>query len=259
MQLKNQRHQRKVNHNPSCKSFVHEGFTLIELLVVIAIIAILAGLLLPALKMAKNQAKMSACSNQMKQIGLCTHMYVYDNKDYFPVCGANSLGSRVTWDDRLGDYDGRNLSEAEKADWSPDANHEIKTIYHCPADTRTENKRSYRINQGYASKNYSYRGISGGNGEFWSARITEVTKPSDTLAYIDSIYLGATAVDGIGYPSGEIVCAANIYSKPETLNHYGRGNALMVDGRVTGLKWSEFVAGMPTTSTEQGTIWDMWR
>jgi len=78
------------------------GFTLVELLVVITIIAMLAGLLLPALSSAREKSRRVACSSNLRQIGTGMMAYAGDNGNHLPTALANNFGSSATpWDDVL--------------------------------------------------------------------------------------------------------------------------------------------------------------
>src|SRR6266496_4507719 len=74
----------RIEGEPSPRSYAFTAFTLVELLVVLAVIGVLAGLLLPALSMAKAAAHATTCKNHLRQMGIALKMYVDENNNMYP-------------------------------------------------------------------------------------------------------------------------------------------------------------------------------
>jgi len=139
------------------------GFTLIELLVVIAVIAILAGLIMPALAKAKGKSTRVSCLNNMKQLGLCWTSYAQDHDGSLPETyffhGNGSINTnawvRGSVDDEpiFGQVESGKLDSTNVACLKLGSLWAYNTspgLYHCPSDRSTTlgvtRIRSYSIN-----------------------------------------------------------------------------------------------------------------
>ena len=229
-----------------CRPGGIRGFTLIELLVVIAIIAILAGMLLPALGRAKSKAHAIACMNNGRQLMLAWRLYVDDNQDRVP----QSFGPNA-W--VQGDLD----FSASPVNW--DVNHDLTNsclwsycgntaaIWKCPGDKSTvvvkgavlPRVRSVAMNAWFDSTDVAAFGPAG----FRIYRKgSDVTDPGPSMTWVfldersDSINDGEMVVGMWGYPDQP--SQWKIVDFPASY-HGGSGSFAFVDGHSEIKNWKD--------------------
>ena len=169
-----------------------KAFTLIELLVVIAIIAILMAILMPALRVARDQAKRIHCVSNVKTLSLAWLLYKDDNDDKL-VGGHTNPGNWVLRPPSAGTIEQKKDAIRNGALFRYVS--DTVDVYRCPADQRQKDPRQY------AFRSFSIAG--GANGQNWSGSV-QSTKYSD-IRNPATKYVFLEDIDPRGYNRGSWV------------------------------------------------------
>jgi len=167
------------------------GFTLIELLVVIAIIAILIGLLLPAVQKVREAAARIQCGNNLKQIGLGIHNYASASQDKLPPQVTWYPNAQPGW----APFHANLLSYIEQdnvwrasfgggASWSNNQHATVIKTYLCPADSSHSNGRRPPDPGGWACTSYSVNWYMFGRDYYYNPSFGYETRSKYTIGNI---------------------------------------------------------------------------